>query len=329
MRVKVLGDFETYLATLKERLGLRQAEAQNFIDEVETHLHDKASDLQSQGIDFESARTLAVKHMGDPSDISRRMRLVYGCAEWHEILLAACPHLMIASLFLFGMCCNYFIIAAMLATIGSVAWLNWRNGNPSKWSYTWIGYAIAAPVFGALVALQATGYGAWMLLNGRNVPVFDPMVILLIGSAPFAMVYVVKLAHEMVKRDWLWLSLSALPLPILGSWVLFFHSNELYMGVHLEMLGQMDYTHLGVFVAMSVTTALYLKLGKRLLKVSLLLVSATALATVTSAAMPVGLHLPNLVMMFSAYLALFAAPVLWKALIDRQGRQQVMHSAVG
>ena len=180
-----------------------------------------------------------------------------------------------------------------------------------------------------MVCLQAVGYGAWALLTGEGVPVFDPMVILLIGCAPFAMYQVIKLAHQMVKKDWLWLTFAALPLPVVGSWVIFFHSNELYMGVHLEMLGQIDYTQMGVFVALGIISALYLKLGKRGPKLSLLLVSAVAFGTITSATMPVGLHPANLAMMFSAYLALFAAPVLWKSFIDWQDRQQVIQGAVG
>ncbi len=324
-----MGDFESYLANLKERLGLGPAEAQEIIDEFESHLHDKSIDLEAEGMDGETARGLAMQHLGDPSDISRRMRLVYGYGDWYDILLAASPHFMIASLFFFEMCCNYFIITAVLGTIVGVTWMNWRHGNPSQWSYSWLGYAVAAPAISLMVCLQAVGYGAWALITGQGVPVFDPMVILLIGCAPFAMYLVIRLAHQMVKKDWLWLTFATLPLPVVGSWVLFFHSNELYMGVHLEMLGQMDYTQMGVFVALGLISALYLKLGNRGLKLSLLIVSAVAFGTITSATMPVGLHLSNLAMMFSAYLALFAAPILWKSFIDRQDRQQVIQGAVG
>ena len=324
-----MGDFESYLDNLKERLGLGPAEAQEIIEEFESHLHDKAVDLEAEGLDGDTARDLAIQHLGDPSDISRRMRLVYGYGDWQDILLAASPHFMIASLFFFEICCNYLIITALLGIIVVVTWTNWRHGNPSKWSYSWLGYAVAAPAISLMVCLQSVGYGAWALLAGEGVPVFDPMVILLIGCAPFAIYQVIKLAHQMVKNDWLWLTFATLPLPVVGSWVLIFHSNELYMGVHLEMLGQMDYTQIGVFVALGLISALYLKLGKRGLKLSLLLVSAVVFGTITSATMPVGLHFSNVAMMFSAYLALFAAPVLWRSFIDRQDRQQVIQGAVG
>ena len=318
-----MGDFERYLAALKERLGVGQAETQEILEEFESHLRDKASDLEAQGIDSETAKAMAVKHMGDPSDISRRMRMVYGYADWQDILLAVSPHLAIAGLFLFELCCNYFVIATLLACITSVTWANWRHGNPSKWSYSWIGYAIAAPAISLLISIHAVGYGAWTLLAGQGLPIFDPIVILLIGCAPFAMYSVLKCAHEMVKKDWLWISFATLPLPILGSWALLFHSYEIYMGVHVEMLGQQDFAQVAAFLGIALMTAFYLKVGNRGFRMTLLLVGAGGLGMMTSITMPAGFHLPNVAMMFTAYLALFAAPVLWKTVIRRQ---QVIHS---
>ena len=318
-----MGDFERYLAVLKERLGVSPAESKEILEEFEGHLHDKASDLEAQGMDRDAAASMAVKHMGDPSDISRRMRLVYGYADWQDIVLATLPHLMIAGLFVFELCCNYFIIATMLVFITGVTYSNWRHGNPSKWSYTWIGYAMAAPSISLLVSFHAVVYGGWALLNGRGLPIFDPMVLLLIGCAPFAMYYVLKCAHEMVKKDWLWISFATLPLPIFGSWVLLFHSYEVYMGVHLEMLGQRDISQVAAFVVLTLMTALYLKVGKRWFKLTLLLVGAATLGLMTSIALPAGFHLPNMAMILTAYVALFTAPVLWKTVMQRQ---QVIHS---
>ena len=221
-----------------------------------------------------------------------------------------------ASLFLFKLCRNYFIVAALLAGISMVTWTNWRNGSSNKWSYSWLGYAVAAAAISVIVSVHAVSYGAWLLLTGRGLPVFDPL-LLLIGCSPLAMWNVARLAHEMVKRDWLWVSFAALPLPMLASWVFFLHSDEVYLGVNLEMLGQMAYTHIIIFVALALMTALYLKIGRRAIRLSILLAGAAALGYVGCASRPSGLHLPNLAMMFVAYLALFAAPVLWKSLIHR------------
>ena len=318
-----MGDFEKYLAALKERLGVSPPESREILEEFEAHLNDKASDLEAQGMDSEAARAMAVKHMGDPSDISRRMRLVYGYADWQDILLSTLPHLMIAGLFAFDLCCNYFIISTMLAFIGGVTWANWRYGNPSKWSYTWMGYAMAAPTLSLLVGFHAVAYGGWNLLTGRGLPTFDPTILLLIGCAPFAMYFVLKCAHEMVKKDWLWLSFATLPLPIFGSWVLFFHSYDVFMGVRLQMLGERDVTHIASFVVLALMSVLYLKLGRRAFKMTLLLVIAGSLGMMTSVTMPAGFQLPNLAMISSAYVALFTAPILWKTVILRQ---RMLHS---
>lgn len=131
-RVSVLRDFESYLAALKERLGIGPAEAQEVIDELECHLLDKASDLESQGVSLGEARELAMEHLGDPEDISRRMRLVYGYAGWRDILLAVAPHLMMASLFLVNACCNYFLIAIFLGIVTCVSWMKLAPRQPQQ-----------------------------------------------------------------------------------------------------------------------------------------------------------------------------------------------------
>lgn len=317
MRVEALVDFENYLLVLKERLGGQAEEAQEIIAELETHLRDKAFDLEAQGVESGAARSLAMMHLGDPADICRRMRQVYGYANWQDIVLVVCPHLIMASLFLFELCCNYFVVAVVLAGMTLVSWMNWRSGHPSKWSYSWLGYAVAAPSLAFLISLHGVGYGAWLLITGQGLPVFDPILILLIGCSPLAVWNVAKISHEMVKRDWLWVTFASLPLPVLGSWVLFFHSHEVYLGVHLEMLGQMDYTHIGIFVALGLISAFYMKVGRRAMRVSVLLCSAVALGYISSVSMPAGLNVSNMAMVFAAYSALFAAPVLWKALMNR------------
>jgi len=307
-----LGDFESYLVAFRERLGLGSAESQEIVEELESHLNDKARDLEGQGFDGQTARILAVRHLGDPSEMARRMRLVYGYAGWTDVMLAALPHLMVGSMFLLEFCCNYFIIALFLGAITAVTWYGWHKGSPSKWLYSWLGYVIVAPVVSFLIAIHAIGYGAWVMLTGKGLPVFDPMIILLICCAPFAMYSLLKLAREMVRRDWLLVSFAALPVPVFASWVLFFHSYEIYMGIHVEMLGNVDYLDMGIFVGLAVITGLYLKLGRRALKVGLLLVSAVTLGIVTAIAMPPGFNLTNAAMVFLAYIGLIALPVLWK-----------------
>ncbi len=306
------------MAALKERLGIGPAEAQEVINELECHLLDKASDLESQGLRQDEARALAVEHMGDPEELSRRMRLVYGYAGWRDILLAIAPHLMMASIFLANMCCNYLVMALFLGVIICVSWMNWRGGNSSKWSYSWLGYAMAAPAVSLIITVHAVGYGAWSLVDQRDILIFDPKVILLIGCAPFAMYYVLKVAHEMVKKDWMWVSFATLPLPIFGSWALFVHSYEIYRGVHIEMLGPRDYSHMAIFVTLAFMTVLYLKLGRRIYKATLLALGAAALGIMASINLPAGFQLPNVVMILVAYAALFTVPVLWKTVINRQ-----------
>jgi hypothetical protein len=177
---------------------------------------------------------------------------------------------MMAGLFLANVWCNYWLIALFLGIVTFVSWLNWGHGNSSKRTCAWLGYAAAAPAISLLVAAHAVGYGARSHLHLGGLLIFDPKVILLIDCGPFAMYYFPKVAHEMVKRDWLWVSLAALPLSIFGSRALFAYSYELYRGVLIEIPGSRDYSHMGIFITLAIMTVLYLKLGRRVYKVGLL-----------------------------------------------------------
>ena len=215
------GALNNYLNALARRLHLDPHHEREILEELEAHIEDKAAELESQGMDREAALACAVEEMGAAGAVANRMYAVHSPGVWRDILLAILPHFLLAALFALHLWSHYFPVSMVLLGIAFVTWRNWRAGAPSKWSYTWLGYTLAAPALSWLLSLIALGHGAWTLLTTGQLPFNTVFFLLLLGYVPFSMWIVFNVVSKIAKRDWLLVSLTALPFPFLTSWVLF------------------------------------------------------------------------------------------------------------
>jgi hypothetical protein len=305
-----------YLHALARRLHLDPAEKDEIIQELEAHLEDKAAELETQGIDHDAAVARAVQEMGAPNAVARGMYEVHSPGVWRDVILATIPHFLLASLFALHLWSHYFLVSLLLIAIAFVTWRNWRAGSPSKWSYSWMGYSLAAPALSWLLSLTTLGYGAWTLLTTGQLPFNVVLFFLLIGYVPFSMWIMANVIFKMVKRDWLLASLTALPFPFLTSWILFLNWQGGLWSEHAERMQDSDTARAFIFVAMAVTTAVFLKVGPRLLRIGLLTVSTSILVIITAASLPVSLDALAVILMIVASLAFLLSPAMLESKME-------------
>ena len=305
-----------YLHALARRLHLDPAEKDEIIQELEAHLEDKAAELETQGIDHDAAVARAVQEMGAPDAVARGMYEVHSPGVWRDVILATIPHFLLASLFALHLWSHYFLVSLLLIAIAFVTWRNWRAGSPSKWSYSWMGYSLAAPALSWLLSLITLGYGAWTLLTTGQLPFNVVLFFLLIGYVPFSMWIMANVIFKMVKRDWLLASLTALPFPFLTSWILFLNWQGGLWSEHAERMQDSDTARAFIFVAMAVTTAVFLKVGPRLLRIGLLTVSTSILVIITAASLPVSLGALAVILMIVASLAFLLSPAMLESKME-------------
>ena len=307
-----------YLHALARRLHLDPAEKDEIIQELEAHLEDKAAELETQWIDHDVAVARAVQEMGAPNAVARGMYEVHSPGVWRDVILATIPHFLLASLFALHLWSHYFLVSLLLIAIAFVTWRNWRAGSPSKWSYSWMGYSLAAPALSWLLCLVPLGYGAWTLLTTGQLPFNVVLFFLLIGYVPFSMWIMANVIFKMVKRDWLLASLTALPFPFLTSWILFLNWQGGLWSEHAERIQDSDTARAFIFVAMAVTTAVFLKVGPRLLRIGLLTVSTSILVIITAASLPVSLGALAVILMIVASLAFLLSPAMLESKMESQ-----------
>ena len=307
-----------YLHSLARKLHLDPAEKDDIIQELEAHLEDKAAELETQGVDRDTAMVRAVAEMGAPNAVARGMYEVHSPGVWRDVLLSTIPHFLLAALFALHLWSHYFLVSLLLIAIAFVTWRNWRAGSPSKWSYSWMGYSLAAPALSWLLSLITLGYGAWTLVTTGQLPFNVVLFFLLIGYVPFSMWIMANVIFKMVKRDWLLASLTALPFPFLTSWVLFLNWQGGLWSEHAERMQDSDTARAFIFVAMAVTTAVFLKVGPRLLRIGLLTVSTSILVVITAASLPVSLNVLAVVLMIVASLAFLLSPAMLESKVERR-----------
>ena len=311
-------EVKNYLHAMTRKLHLESSEKYEILKELEGHVEDKAAELQLKGLDHETAMTRAVEEMGSLNTVARRLHEIHSPGLWRDAMLATLPHFLLAALFALHLWSHYFLVALSLIAIAFVTWRNWRAGSPSKWSYSWMGYSLAAPALSWLLSLITIGYGAWTLITTGQLPFNVVLFFLLIGYVPFSMWIMASVLFKMVKRDWLLASLTALPFPFLTSWILFLNWQGGLWSNHAERMQDTDTDRAFIFVAMAITTAIFLKLGPRLLRIGLLTVSTTILVVITAASLPVSLNVLAVVLMIVASVAFLLCPAMLESTLARR-----------
>ena len=314
------GPINNYLNSLARFLHLDPHRESEILEELQGHIEDKAAEMEAEGLDRETALACAVEEMGAPRSVADRMYAVHSTGVWRDVALAVVPHFLLAALFALHLWSHYFLVSVLLVCIAFVTWRNWRAGHPSQWSYTWMGYTLAAPAISWLLSLITLGYGGWTLMTTGQLPFNVVLFLLLIGYVPFSMWIVVNVVSRIAKRDWLLVSLTALPFPFLTSWVLFLNWSGGLWSDHAERMQQSDTARAFIFLALAVTTAVFLKVSPRFLRIGLLVLITSILIVITAMSMPVDLGFVAVALMILASLVFLLSPAVLEAKANRRNR---------
>jgi len=313
------GELQSYLHTLIRKLRLDPNTNREIILELQGHLEERIQELEKEGFTYGEALSQAVRDLGHPDLIAQGMYSVHSRGSWLDILLATLPHLLLASLFALHLWTRYFLVGVLLIAVTFVTLRGWKAGRP-KWTYTWLGYSMAAPALSWMMALVALGYGAWEYLNTGALPFSLPIYMLIIAYIPFSLWIMSNVVVKVVRQDWLLASLTALPFPFLTSWILFPNWQSGFWATDTAQVRATDTDRALVFLALAVTTGVFLKVGHRLLKIGLLTVSTAVLVAFTVVAFPLGFSLLSMILITLASVAFLLSPAILQSRLDRKAR---------
>ena len=311
------GELHNYLGALTRRLKLDPRTNHEIVLELQSHLEEKVRDLEEEGLTHGEALVQAVRDLGHPDLIAKDMYSVHSRGSWRDILLATLPHLLLASLFALHLWSRYSFLVVLLIAVTFVTLRGWKTGRP-KWTYTWLGYTLAAPALSWLLALSALGYGGWTFFTTGELPFSIPLYMLIVAYVPFSLWIMSKVVVKVVRQDWLLASLTALPFPFLTSWMLFLDWQGGILGSNTAKVHETDGDRALVFLALAVTTGVFMKLGQRILKIGLLTVASALLVAFTIAAIPLGFSLLALILITLSSAVFLLGPKLLQSRLQRR-----------
>ena len=265
-----------YLSDLGRHLHLDSSEEREILRELRDHIEDRSRELESEGMSTADAQSRALQELGGSDDIAEELYQVHSRASWHHTALAVLPHIVLAIIFAFHLWSSPGWLALLLAGTVIMSAIGWRKGRP-KWTYSWLGYSLVAPFVSWGLAMSAVVYGAWSVLTKGTLPLSIPLYMVIFGYVAISIWIVVRVASKLVRPDWVMGSLTILPVPFLVYWFVYFYDRRDVLESSGYPLRDVDSSAAIVFLVLAGTTALFLRISRRVIRVALLAVAAPSL----------------------------------------------------
>jgi hypothetical protein len=266
----------TYLSDLRKHLHLDSDDEREILQELRDHIEDRTREIESEDVPTAEAQSRALEELGGSHDIAEELYRVHTRASWHHTALAVLPHVALAMIFALHLWTSPGWIALLLAGVVIMSAVGWRKGRP-KWTYSWLGYSLAAPFVSWGLAMTAVVYGAWSVLTRGALPLSIPLYLVIFGYVAVSIWIVVRVASKLVRPDWVMGSLTILPVPFLAYWFVYFYDRRELLESSGYPLREADGSAAVVFLVLAGTTALFLRISRRVVRVALLAVAAPSL----------------------------------------------------
>ena len=301
-----------YLRDLGGRLHLDAPEGEQILHELHDHVEDRTSELVSAGLSSEEAVGHALNDLGTSREVAGLLYQIHARGSWYHTALAVLPHILLALMFALHLWVQPAWVMLMLVVAMVISVVGWRMGRP-RWTYPWLGYCLVAPIVSWGLAMSAVGYGAWGVLTTAHLPLSIPIYLVSFAYVAGSMWVVIRFVSKVARPDWVMASLAVLPIPFLAYWFFYFYrrSDDLKPSVPT---GEIDASAVVVFLILAAATAIFFRIGRRLVRVGLLVITAPSMVVLAWLSYQGGAGYVALFLFSAISLALLLSP----ALFDRQ-----------
>jgi len=307
-----------YLDEVRSHLHLDPRTEKRVINELYSHFQEKMVDLETQGLPETEATKVALTSFGEARGIARMMYEAYSRGTWTEALISCQPHLIIAVLFATHIWRFPALLGAAFAAIMVIALLGQRGGTPN-WLYSWIGYAVVPPLVLSYASAEPIARTITYLFSGTGAPAPLWLVAGLVFLYAFTVWLVTATAVRAARRDWILLSLALLPLPVLAIWIVTVSPFLLDALRGLEgRFSRWDAAMADFFVLLGASTALFIRLRQRALKVGAVIVAGAFGGVVAANSIWGDLGLLRLIGLSLLFLMFLTSPLVVRAMAGKE-----------
>ena len=278
----MLPDIRKHLDGIRSHLHLAPSIERQIISELYTHFQEKMAELQREGITQEEATKKSIESFGRARVVARLMYEAYSKGSWADAFMACLPHLIVAGLFTSHLWHHYLLAPIAFTSIVCVTLFGWWHGKPN-WLYSWIGYSLTPLLIVGYTSRLIPEQAISFFLRGEGSLSSVGLLALFVIFYILSLWLIVSTTIRVVRRDWILTSLMLVPLPIVGCWLFNIEqAGSLFQGSEV-MLHQWDMPMALALVVLGITSATFIRLRQRALKVG-------ALVTVGSIALTMVAH---------------------------------------
>jgi len=294
-----------YLDSVRENLRLDVSSEGEVIHELETHIEEELQELKEAGLSEEDAASTCVGLLGSARMVARQIYEAHSQGSWGQALLAAMPHLLFGLLFVLNWWRGIGWLLGMLVLVLSMAVYGWWRGKPT-WLFPWLGYSLLPVAVAGLLLLYLPPEWSWVAI---------------LFYIPLALWLLFSITVKTIRRDWLYSSLMLLPLPTIIGWFLAVEPVHNFPQYWLQRI--QDFAPwIGLsFLALAVTVATFVRLRKRWLRVSVLVVSGLITLTMVAYYTEGRLSVPAFLILIVVMLILLLSPALVERTLRHAGQK--------
>lgn len=299
-----------YLNDIGKQLRLEGPAQTEILRELETHIEDEAQDLMESGVSSDEAMGRALSSLGASQVVARHFYEVHSRGSWYHTALAVLPHILLSAMFALHLWTRPVWVTGLLLVALIITIVGWRKGRP-RWTYPWLGYCLVTPMVSWALAMSAVGYGAYTIVREGQLPLGIPIYIASFVYITVSLWIVIRTLSKVAKPDWIMASLAILPLPFLAFWFFYFYNGGELLQAGTRPLHAVDNSAAIVFLIVAAATAIFFRIGKRLVRVALLLITAPSVIILAWVSYQGGTR-PFSVFLFAAIsLAVLLSPALF------------------
>jgi len=262
----MLKTISRYLDEVREHLKMDRASESEVLRELETHIEDRLSEMKEAGMSDEEAARNCLGLLGSARLVAHQFYEAHSQGSWRQAIFASLPHLLFALLFALNWWQGVGWLIIVLGLVLGTALYGWLHGRPI-WLFPWLGYLLV-PVIGAGLLLLYLPRG-WSWLAA-------------VAYIPLAFWLLRVVAIQTVRRDWIFMALMLLPVPIVIAWFIVAARGSWFLGLDAEQLSEVANGIGFSFAGLAVTAIAFVRTRQRWLRISLILTSGMILLTTIS-----------------------------------------------
>jgi hypothetical protein len=253
-----------YLNILKSHLRLDPEVKDDLLRELRGHIDDRISDLRESGMSESEAREIASDLLGSPQIIAQQIYEVYSQGSWRQTIFAILPHFLTAALFALHWWTNPIWLPIILFMVIGTVIYGWCHGKPA-WLFSWLGFLLIPVVVAGVMLIYLPGDLAWLAT---------------IVYVPLAVFVLIAVAKQILKIDWLFVSLMLLPVPIVIGWLMVLSTRDTFLGS--ELVYEVAWWISLSFAVIALAVATFIRVRQRWMKAGALLTCSIMVLTVVA-----------------------------------------------